>query len=59
MAEARAAIVANCEAHGHLEIPGLRDKLGTTRKFLIPLLEYFDAQGLTLRQAGHRVLKRR
>lgn len=56
--EARAAIVENCETNGQLEIPALRDRLGTTRKYLIPLLEYFDAQGVTLRQGGHRVLKR-
>jgi selenocysteine-specific elongation factor len=56
---ARAAIVENCGAHGALDIPSLRDKLATTRKFLIPLLEHFDAQGLTIRQGGHRVLKRR
>ncbi len=57
--EARQAITENCQAHGKLEIPALRDRLGTTRKFLIPLLEHFDAQGLTLRQGGHRVLKTR
>ncbi|MCZ6598746.1 MAG: selenocysteine-specific translation elongation factor [Planctomycetota bacterium] len=57
--EARAAVVENCERNGKLEIPELRDALGTTRKFLIPLLEYFDTQGVTLRQAGHRVLRRR
>jgi len=57
--EARASIVANCERNGHLEIPELRDALDTTRKFLIPVLEHFDAAGLTLRQAGRRVLKRR
>ncbi len=57
--EARTEVAANCGRHGHLEIPELRDRLGTSRKFLIPLLEYFDAQGVTLRQAGHRVLKRR
>ena len=56
---ARAEVVENCDRHGHLEIPELRDLLGTTRKFLIPLLEYFDAQGLTHRQGAHRVLKRR
>jgi selenocysteine-specific elongation factor len=56
---ARAAIVDNCAAHGALDIPTLRDALGTTRKFLIPLLEFFDAQGLTIRQGGHRVLKKR
>jgi selenocysteine-specific elongation factor len=57
--EARHAIVENCTRHGSLDIPTLRDTLGTTRKFLIPLLEHFDAQGLTLRQGGNRVLKRR
>jgi selenocysteine-specific elongation factor len=56
---ARAAIVANCARHGALDIPSLRDELATTRKFLIPLLEHFDAQGLTLRQGAHRVLKKR
>ena len=56
---AREAIVANCEAHGELAIPALRDALGTSRKYLIPLLESFDAEGLTLRQGGRRVLKRR
>lgn len=55
----RGAIVANCERHGHLEIPELRDELGTTRKYLIPILEHFDAVGLTIRQGGHRILRRR
>ncbi|HVS19745.1 MAG TPA: SelB C-terminal domain-containing protein, partial [Planctomycetota bacterium] len=56
--EARAAIVDNCTRHGQLEIPELRDRLDTTRKWLIPLLEHFDVQGVTLRQGGYRVLKR-
>ena len=57
--KARAAVIDNCQRNGQLEIPELRDQLGTTRKFLIPLLEHFDAEGLTLRQAGHRILRRR
>ncbi|QDV06847.1 Selenocysteine-specific elongation factor [Planctomycetes bacterium Poly30] len=57
--EARRAVIANCQVHGHLEIPDLRDALGTTRKFLIPILEQFDTEGLTLRQAGRRVLKKK
>jgi selenocysteine-specific elongation factor len=52
-------IVENCEQHGHLELPSLRDRLATSRKFLIPLLEHFDARGLTARQGGERVLRRR
>lgn len=59
VARAREAVAANCAKHGHLEIPALRDELATTRKFLIPLLEYFDAQGLTIRQGANRVLKKR
>ncbi|MBK8179396.1 MAG: selenocysteine-specific translation elongation factor [Planctomycetes bacterium] len=56
---ARAAVAKNCAQHGRLEIPALRDELSTTRKFLIPLLEHFDAVGLTIRQGDHRVLRRR
>ncbi|MCP3914118.1 MAG: selenocysteine-specific translation elongation factor [bacterium] len=56
--EARGAVTENCEANGQLEVPALRDRLGTTRKFLIPVLEYFDAQGLTRRMGGHRILRR-
>ncbi|MEZ6013670.1 MAG: selenocysteine-specific translation elongation factor [Planctomycetota bacterium] len=55
----KAAVIANCEKNGGLEIPELRDALDTTRKFLIPMLEYFDAQGVTQRKAGRRVLKRK
>jgi selenocysteine-specific elongation factor len=51
--------VDNCERNGQLVIPELRDALGTTRKFLIPILEYLDTCGITIRQGGHRVLKRR
>ncbi len=56
--EARQAIQENCERNGQLEIPELRDRLSTSRKFLIPILEYFDANGLTIRQGGHRILRR-
>ena len=56
---ARAAIVENCTRNGSLDIPSLRDRLVTTRKYLIPLLEHFDTLGLTLRQGPNRVLKRR
>ncbi|MCC6405936.1 MAG: selenocysteine-specific translation elongation factor [Planctomycetes bacterium] len=55
----KASIVANCQKHGHLEIPTLRDELQTSRKFLIPLLEWFDTQGLTIRQGANRVLRKR
>ncbi len=51
------AIYNNCEAHaGELSIPELRDRLGTSRKFLIPLLEYVDSLGLTILRGGVRRL---
>lgn len=34
-----------------------RDALGTTRKYAIPLLEHFDAIGLTVRKGATRVLR--
>lgn len=36
----------------------LRDRLGLTRKYLIPLLEWADRQGITQRQGDVRVLAR-
>lgn len=39
-----------------LDIPSLRDELDTSRKYLIPLLEYVDALGLTVLRGGVRRL---
>ena len=56
----RQTLVAHAEAReGAIEIPVLRDELGTTRKYLIPLLEAFDAEGLTVRHGDRRLLRRR
>ena len=38
--------------------PGdMKDLLGITRKYAIPLMEYFDTQRITVRQGEHRVLR--
>ncbi len=51
------SIRRNCLAHGDvLDIPALRDELDTTRKFLIPLLEFVDGMGLTRLRGGVRCL---
>ncbi|MEW6742430.1 MAG: selenocysteine-specific translation elongation factor [Planctomycetota bacterium] len=39
---------------GEVVIPKLRDALGTSRKYMIPLLEYFDSQGVTTRRGEKR-----
>lgn len=47
----------NCLAHdGILDIPALRDRLDTSRKYLIPFLEHVDALGLTILRGGVRRL---
>ena len=51
------AIRGNCLAHQEvLDIPSLRDQLDTSRKYLIPLLEYVDSLGLTVLRGGVRRL---
>ncbi|MCC6670820.1 MAG: selenocysteine-specific translation elongation factor [Planctomycetes bacterium] len=50
-------IHANCVRHGgELDIPELRDGIGTSRKYLIPLLEHVDALGMTRLRGGVRIL---
>jgi len=51
------AVRENCLANDEvLDIPKLRDRLDTSRKFLIPLLEYVDSLGLTVLRGGVRRL---
>ncbi len=42
---------------GEMNIPALRDEFKTTRKFLMPLLEWLDDRGVTMRRGGNRVLR--
>ena len=46
--------VADEAAEGLVSIPRLRDRLGISRKFLIPLLEWSDRKGYTLRNGDTR-----
>jgi selenocysteine-specific elongation factor len=58
-AEARAALVTECEANGRITLARFRDLLGVGRKTAQLLLERFDADGLTRRVGDERVLRRR
>jgi selenocysteine-specific elongation factor len=40
-----------------ITMAGFRDIVGTSRKFAVPLLEWFDATGVTLRNGDIRVLR--
>jgi selenocysteine-specific elongation factor len=58
LARLREQVAAHGRARGGaIDIPALRDELGTTRKFLIPLLEHLDATGLTVRHGERRTLR--
>jgi selenocysteine-specific elongation factor len=48
-----------CRERGEISLAGLRDRLGTSRKFAQAWLEYSDAQGVTSRTGEVRVLTRR
>jgi selenocysteine-specific elongation factor len=54
---ARERIVDYLKANGTMLAKDARDVLGTSRKYAVPLLEYFDAQGLTKRDGDVRTLK--
>jgi selenocysteine-specific elongation factor len=43
---------------GTLDIPSLRDRLDTSRKYLIPFLEHLDRVGITARKGDRRILRR-
>ncbi|MBC5811066.1 MAG: selenocysteine-specific translation elongation factor [Candidatus Eremiobacteraeota bacterium] len=46
-------------AEREMTMARFRDVVGTTRKYAVPLLEWFDANGLTLRSGDVRVLRQR
>ena len=56
---AKAAVVAHIEKEGKLESVKFKYLIDTTRKYAIPLLDYFDKVGVTLRVGNTRYLKGR
>lgn len=55
LAEARRLVKAHLAAKGEISLGETRDILGTSRKFTLPLLEYFDREKVT-RRAGDKRL---
>lgn len=53
--EARRLLVERLEQAGSITVSDFRDVLGTSRKFALPLLEYFDQIKLTKRKGDERV----
>lgn len=56
---ARQQIVAYLAEHGTMLAKDARDITGSSRKYVVPLLEYFDAQGVTKRDGDLRTLGKR
>ena len=55
---AQAAIAASIGERGHATMAQLRDVLGTSRKYALPLMEYFDSLGFTTRDGDLRRLRK-
>ncbi len=45
-------------AHGEISTPQFKDMTGASRKFVIPLIEYFDSSQLTIRVGDIRKLRK-
>jgi selenocysteine-specific elongation factor len=54
----RRQVVAHLKEHGEIDAQAFKELTGLTRKFAIPLLEYFDKERLTLRVGDKRVLRK-
>lgn len=54
--DARDKIVAYLREHGTMLAKDARDVTSSSRKYIMPLLEYFDAQGVTKRDGDERTL---
>ncbi len=57
MAASRLKLTEYLAKHGVMESGVFKDVLGTTRKYSIPIMEYWDAKGLTRRVGNNRYLK--
>ena len=54
--DAMARLLAYLREHGTMTAAEARDVLGTTRKYILPLLEHMDERRITRRVGDERVL---
>ncbi|MGA2402224.1 MAG: selenocysteine-specific translation elongation factor [Syntrophobacteraceae bacterium] len=57
MAELQTSLVAWLREHGEITTPQFKEMTGASRKYTIPLIEYFDAQKVTIRVGEVRKLR--
>ena len=53
--EARARIVAALDERSALSVADIRDLLGSSRKYVIPVVTRMDAEGVTRRRGDDRI----
>jgi selenocysteine-specific elongation factor len=56
VAQAEAVVRSTARSPG-LTVSAFKEALGTSRKYALPILEYFDAKGVTRRQGDFRVAR--
>jgi selenocysteine-specific elongation factor len=59
LAELVKRVVAICERDGRASVAGVRDELGSSRRYAQALLEHLDAQRITRREGDSHVLRGR
>jgi len=58
IAGVRARVDAHLNEKGRMTAAEFRDLLGTSRKYAVPLLEWLDAHGVTIRNGDYRTLRK-
>ena len=53
---ARSVVRAAIEEHGPMTVAQIRDLLGTSRKYAVPLCEWLDGTGATVRRGDVRLV---
>ena len=57
IAQIRTRVQGFVREHGRMTMAEFRDLIGTSRKYAVPLLEWFDARGITVRSGDYRMLR--
>ena len=59
IAELRQRLTEHLREHGEITTPTFKDMTGASRKYTIPLIEFFDRQRVTVRVGDSRVLRKK
>jgi selenocysteine-specific elongation factor len=59
IADLEEKLIGFLKSKGKITTPEFKDMIGISRKFIIPLIEYFDSINLTIRVGDERQLRRK